>query len=295
MLGGGSASAFGTDFVPHTDGGNTIASLALELIYPNPDQPRQSFDEERLSELADSIRQLGLVQPITITPDGAGRYRIISGERRYRACTMAGLSEIPVYIREASDGETLELALVENIQRENLNAIEIALAYQGLVERTGATHEAIAERVGKKRASVSNYLRLLRLPSEIQLGLSQHKLEMGHARALLQIDDTERQMELYQLCLREGLSVREVEEIARAIREGQSEEESVEPSKAKPTRPANQEVYKSLEDHLGKVFGSRISLKCNAKGKGSISIPFASEAEMERLIALLERVQEHNA
>ncbi len=277
---------------PRTDGGTSIANIALDKIYPNESQPRQHFDEERLSELADSIRQLGLVQPITVYPDSAGRYCIISGERRYRASKLAGLSEIPAYIREVEDKEVLELALVENIQRENLNAIEVALAYQGLLERTGATHEAIAERVGKKRTSVSNYLRLLRLPSEIQLGLSEHKLEMGHARALLQIEDTERQMELYHLCIQEGLSVREVEEIARAIKEGKNNEEVPAP-KAK-SQANNTKIYKTLEEHLGKVFGSKVSLKCNPNGQGRISIPFSSESDMERLIALLERVQDIN-
>lgn len=292
MLGGEMLSSFTAPQHITSDGASTIATLPLGLLEPNKEQPRRHFDTEALEELAESIRHLGLIQPITVQPTDEGRYVIISGERRYRASVMAGLEQVPVYIREVKDAEVLELALVENIQREDLNAIEIALAYQGLLESMqGSTHEAIATRVGKKRSSVSNYLRLLRLPAEIQLGLSERKLEMGHARALLQIEDAERQMELYHLCVNEQLSVREVEDLAKAIREGVQEEEAM----PKPTKGGKQTVrpaeYKALEQHLGKVFGSKVSLRCNPKGKGSISIPFASEEEMERLIALLQRIQ----
>lgn len=292
MLGGESFSNLTAVQHITSDGASTIATLPLSLLEANKEQPRRHFDPEALAELAESIKHLGLVQPITVQPTSEGRYLIISGERRYRASMMAGLETVPVYIREVTNKEALELALVENIQREDLNAIEIALAYQGLLESIeGSTHEGIATRVGKKRSSVSNYLRLLRLPAEIQLGLSQRKLEMGHARALLQIEDAERQMELYHLCINEQLSVREVEELARAIKEG-AKEEDLAPTKASKsslsTRPME---YKALEQHLAKVFGSKVSLRCNPKGRGSISIPFASEEEMERLIALLQRIQ----
>lgn len=295
MLGGETLSAFVAITQPQSEGGARITSLPLSEISPNPNQPRQHFDEEALEELAASIRHLGIVQPITVQRLDEHSYQIISGERRYRAAERAGLSEVPVYVREVEEGEVLELALVENIQREDLNAIEIALAYQGLSEQTGATHEAIAERVGKKRTTISNYIRLLRLPAEIQLGLSARLLDMGHARALLQIEDTERQLELYHLTIQEGLSVREVEELAKAIREGNSSgaEETVSPTDS-PTHkvPSHApEVYRQLERHLGQVFGAKIRLRCNAKGKGSISIPFGSEGELERLIALLERIQ----
>lgn len=290
MLGGESLGDLAQEIHSPSRGAETITRLALSQLRPNPEQPRRNFDEVSLEELASSIKHLGLIQPITVQPDGNGQYIIISGERRYRAAQRAGLSEVPVYLRQATEGEVLELALVENIQREDLNAIEVALAYQGLVERSGATHEAIAQRVGKTRSSVSNYIRLLGLPSEIQLGLSQGLLQMGHARALLQIEDSERQMELYQLCISEGLSVREVEELARAIKEGVSEEPT---QPAKPQRPAaGRTAYEALEKHLGLVFGSRISVKCSPKGKGSISIPFKSEEELERLILLLQRVQQ---
>lgn len=289
MLGGGGLGSLATDFAPTTDGGNKIASLPLVDIIPNPEQPRRSFDHEALEELASSIKNLGLVQPITVRPTGGGKYLIISGERRYRASQLAGLTSMPVYIREIAEDAVLELALVENIQRENLNAIEIALAYQGLIEQSGATHEAVAERVGKKRSSVSNYLRLLRLPSEIQLGLSERKLELGHARALLAVEDPERQMELYNLTVREQLSVREVEEIARAIREGQAPEAPAKLTSQQPT--LRNTSYDSLEQHLAKVFGVKVRFKYGNKGKGSINIPFTSEEEMERLISLLQKIQ----
>lgn len=295
LLGGAGASNTDLTSPLEYDGARSIASLPLALIDPNPDQPRRQFDGERLEELAASIKHLGLVQPITVQPRPGGRYLLVSGERRYRAAQMAGLDSLPVYIRQAESDQVLEMALVENIQREDLNAIEIALAYQQLSETYHLTHEQLAERVGKKRATVSNYLRLLRLPAQIQLGLSERLLEMGHARALLQIEDPERQMELYQLTIQESLSVRDVEELARAIKEGGS----VEQVEARPTavearpRPRQPEEYKALEKHLGQVFGVKVALKCNPQGKGRISIPFAGEEELERIILLLERIQQH--
>lgn len=277
-----------------TSGGSSIANVSIELIEPNKDQPRRDFDEERMTELAESIKHIGLVQPITVQAKGDGRYLIISGERRYRAAKQAGLTELPVYIREASDDEVLEMALVENIQREDLNAIEIALTYQQLAERLGLTHEALAERVGKKRATISNYLRLLRLPAPIQLGLSERQLEMGHARALLQVSDTERQLELYQLAVREHLSVREVEELANAMQLATLGGDSMAhadttASKRTYRQPAE---YKVLEQHLGSVFASKVSLKCSSKGRGRITIPFDNDEDLERIIQLLERIQQ---
>ncbi len=271
---------------------SSIATLPLSLIDPNKAQPRQDFDQERIEELATSIRSLGLIQPITVQPQPDGRYLIISGERRYRAAQLAGLTELPVYVRQAATEEILELALVENIQREDLNAIEIALAYQQLSESLGLTHEALAERVGKKRATVSNYLRLLRLPAQIQLGLSQRLLEMAHARALLQVEDPERQLELYQMTITEKLSVREVEDLARAIEQGQPEEETSDiPPVATRGKASQPQEFKALEHHLGQVFGAKVSLRCSPKGKGRITIPFAGEEELERIILLLERIQ----
>ena len=212
LLGGETASAA-------LQGTVSIQELPLEKIAPNPDQPRKHFEQEGLEELAASLRALGLVQPITVQALPSGSYQIISGERRWRAAQLAGLKTLPAYIRSTQEGELLELALIENIQREDLNAIEIALAYQQLIEQHGLTQAKLAERVGKKRVTISNYIRLLQLPAEIQLGLTQHLIDMGHARALLQVEDTERQIELYNLIITEHLSVRAVEELARAIAE----------------------------------------------------------------------------
>lgn len=273
-------------------GSSSIALVDLSLLDPNPDQPRQEFDSERLTELAESIRHLGIVQPLTVQMQANGRYLIISGERRYRAARMAELKQLPVYIRQAAPEEVLEMALVENIQREDLNAIEVALAYQQLSDSLGLTHEALAERVGKKRATISNYLRLLKLPAEIQMGISQRLLDMAHARALLQVEDTERQLELYHMTINERLSVREVEELARAIKEGSAEhqEELPQPTTKPSKRDTQSESFRSLERHLGKVFDSRVSLRCSSKGKGSINIPFKDSEDLERIIVLLERI-----
>ena len=212
LLGGETASAA-------LQGTVSIQELPLEKIAPNPDQPRKHFEQEGLEELAASLRALGLVQPITVQALPSDSYQIISGERRWRAAQLAGLKTLPAYIRSTQEGELLELALIENIQREDLNAIEIALAYQQLIEQHGLTQAKLAERVGKKRVTISNYIRLLQLPAEIQLGLTQRLIDMGHARALLQVEDTERQIELYNLIITEHLSVRAVEELARAIAE----------------------------------------------------------------------------
>lgn len=294
MLGGEVLSTINSLTNPQSEGASSIALLPLEQITPNPNQPRKDFSEESLRELADSLQHLGLVQPITVQRLGDDKYQIISGERRYRAAQLAGLSSVPVYVRDVAEGEVLELALVENIQREDLSAIEIALAYQGLLEQEGATQDSVARRVGKKRSTVANYLRLLRLPAEVQMGLSQRLLEMGHARALLQIEDTERLLELYHLILKEGLSVREVEEIARAVQQGGAvldEQEADKPAQeAKPNSPAA--AFKELEQHLGQVFGSKVRFRYNTKGKGSINIPFANEGELDRLISLLQKIQQ---
>lgn len=277
-----------------TPGVDSISTLPIAKITPNPNQPRREFDAERIDELASSIRHLGIIQPITVQPLPDGRYQIISGERRYRAAIQAGLEQLPAYIRQSTDEAVLELALVENIQREDLNAIEIALAYQQLSTTLSLTQERLAERVGKKRATVSNYLRLLRLPAKIQLGLSQRLLEMGHARALLQVEDPERQLELYQLTVSESLSVREVEELARAMQSGATEQSETEQGKTpeQKTHKFKPQEYQALERQLGQVFGSRVSLRCSARGKGQITIPFANEEALERIIMLLERLQQ---
>ena len=289
VLGRGLGNLLPDEPMASLSGAASIQELSISLIQPNPNQPRREFDEARLEELASSIRALGLVQPITVQELGGGQYQIISGERRWRAAQRAGLERLPAYIRPVRAEELMELALVENIQREDLNAIEIALAYQQIIDLQQLKQEELAERVGKKRTTVANYLRLLRLPAEIQLGLTQRLIDMGHARALLQIEDTERQLELYALIQQEQLSVRAVEELARAVQQGGEELPTAKPSSS--PKPSARADYKILEQHLAQVFASRVTLRCNAQGKGRLTIPFSSDEELERIMQLLERVQ----
>lgn len=268
----------------------SIQELPLEKIAPNPDQPRKHFEQEALEELAASLKALGLVQPITVQALPSGSYQIISGERRWRAAQMAGLKTLPAYIRTTQPSELLELALIENIQREDLNAIEVALAYQQLTEQYGLSQSKVAERVGKKRVTVTNYIRLLQLPAEIQLGLTQRLIDMGHARALLQVDDTERQIELYNLIITEHLSVRAVEELARAIAEA-PETTPLPTPQHQHSEKTERKDFKLLEQHLAQVFSSKVTLRCSASGKGKLTIPFSGDEELERIMQLLERIQ----
>ena len=271
-------------------GAPAIGTLPLAQIRPNKDQPRKDFDEECLEELAESIRTLGLVQPITVEPLGDGTYQIIAGERRWRAAQRAGIQEIPVYIRTTNASERRELTLIENIQRQDLNAIEVALAYQEILESQELTQEELARRIGKKRSSIANYLRLLRLPAEIQLGLTQRLIDMGHARALLQVEDPERQMELYQLIRTEHLSVRAVEELARAISETPQTEDNTDVPTPKGKRIERAE-FAMLEEQLTHLFASKVTLRSSASGKGKLTIPFANDKELEHILLLLERLQ----
>ena len=273
-----------------TGGSSSISEIELSKIQPNPDQPRSVFEEETLEELAVSIRSLGVIQPITLKETGTDKYMIISGERRYRASLMAGLERIPAYIKTAADENIVEMALIENIQREDLNSIEIALAYQKLIDSYGLTQEKLSERVGKKRATIANYLRLLKLPAEIQVGLTDKKIDMGHARALLPVEDPEVQLALYEQILAEGLSVRNVEEIVRGGVDVSALEQA---KKDKPARqtPKLPEEFNLLKDHLSSFFKTKVQLVCNEKGKGKITIPFASEDELEKLIGLLDKLK----
>ena len=268
----------------------SIQELPLEKIAPNPDQPRKHFEQEALDELAASLKTLGLVQPITVQALPSGTFQIISGERRWRAAQMAGLKTLPAYIRATQPSELLELALIENIQREDLNAIEVALAYQQLTEQYGLSQSKVAERVGKKRVTVTNYIRLLQLPAEIQLGLTQRLIDMGHARALLQVEDTERQIELYNLIIAEHLSVRAVEELARAIAEA-PEATPLSTPQHQHSEKTERKDFKLLEQHLAQVFSSKVTLRCSASGKGKLTIPFSGDEELERIMQLLERIQ----
>lgn len=297
-LGRGLSTLLGEDAATALSVPNTslsIGEVALGAIEANPAQPRREFDQDKLEELASSIRTLGLVQPITLQALESGRYMIISGERRWRAAQLAGLESIPAYIRSVPQEQVLEMALVENIQREDLNAIEIALTYQQLLEsQPELTHAALAERLGKGRTSITNHLRLLRLPAEIQLGLTERSIEMGHARALLQIEDRERQIELYQMIVQDKLSVREVEELAKALQQPTAPQEVEAPKQAKPTstRSLSNQEFKLLESQLAKVFSTKVSLRCSANGKGKLTIPFASDEQLERIIVLLDKLQQ---
>ena len=257
---------------------------------PKPSKALLPSKQEALDELAASLKTLGLVQPITVQALPSGSYQIISGERRWRAAQMAGLKTLPAYIRTTQPSELLELALIENIQREDLNAIEVALAYQQLTEQYGLSQSKVAERVGKKRVTVTNYIRLLQLPAEIQLGLTQRLIDMGHARALLQVEDTERQIELYNLIIAEHLSVRAVEELARAIAEAPDATPLPTPQHQHSEKTERKD-FKLLEQHLAQVFSSKVTLRCSASGKGKLTIPFSGDEELERIMQLLERIQ----
>lgn len=272
-----------------TSGSSSISEIELSKIQPNPEQPRSVFEEEALQELAASIRSMGVIQPITLKEIGEDHYLIISGERRYRAALMAGLEQIPAYIKTAEDEHIVEMALIENIQREDLNSIEIALAYHKLIENYGLTQERLSERVGKKRATIANYLRLLKLPAEIQVGLKDKKIDMGHARALLPVEDPEVQLALYEQILEQGLSVRNVEEMVRNLANGEPLPKPT--AKENSKKPAYPEEFQLLKDHLSRFFNTKVQLSCNEKGKGKITIPFASEEELEKLIGLLDKLQ----
>lgn len=257
-----------------------ILRIPVDMIEPNPFQPRMSFDQEALEELADSIRTLGLIQPITVRRKTDGRYQIISGERRFRACQLAGMDMIPAYIRDTNDQGMLEMAIVENIQRENLDPIEVALSYQRLIEECSLTQEQMAVRVGKKRASVTNYLRLLKLPAKIQHDLKVGLLSVGHAKVLLGIDDVKLQEYLCDLVIKEDLSVRQLEDKIRKL---------TEPKKDDPEQGEElpEEYFKVLEI-VGKYFDNNISLKRSESGKGSMTIHFNSDNEVRNFLKALE-------
>ncbi|MDR2234066.1 MAG: ParB/RepB/Spo0J family partition protein [Tannerella sp.] len=276
-----------------TSGSSSINEIELSKIEPNPHQPRTSFEDDALEELATSIRTYGIIQPITLKELSQDRYMIIAGERRYRAALKVGLDKVPAYIKTAADENTAEIALIENIQREDLNAVEIALAYQKLIDSNGFTQEQLSERVGKKRTTIANYLRLLKLPAEIQVGLKNKRIDMGHARALIPVDDPEVQLALYEQILIDGLSVRNVEELVRnAMDESQPEEDVVVPKTQRKLLP---DEYKSLNDQLADFFQAKVKLTYNHEsGKGKVTIPFNSDEDLERIISLLDRMKEND-
>lgn len=260
-----------------------ILRIPVGLIKPNPFQPRIHFDEEALQELSESIKTLGLIQPITVRKASDGKYQIISGERRFRASKEAGMDMIPAYVRETDDQGMLEMAIVENIQRENLDPIETAMSYQRLIDECCLTQEQMALRIGKKRVSITNYLRLLKLPSKVQHDLKQGLISVGHAKVILGIDNPEIQERLCDLVIKQDLSVRQLEEKVKNLSKPAKQQVEEEDPSDMP-----EEYYKVIEK-MGTIFGDNISLKRNASGKGSITFRFASDEEIKKLLALLER------
>ena len=286
-LGRGLDSLISMDDV-QTGGSSAINEIPVEQITPNPEQPRNFFDETALEELAMSIRELGIIQPLTLRKVASDSYQIISGERRYRAAKLAGLDSVPAYIRTATDTELTEMALIENIQREDLNAIEIALTFKKLIEQYKLTQERLSERIGKKRATIANFLRLLKLPAEVQLGLRDRLVDMGHARAILMVENPALQLKLYNETIKKSLSVRQVESLAK-----QYQERGVEEKKSPDTlsKRLNSSEYKILERHLSSAFSTSVKFSCDVNGKGKITFPFKNEMELERLITIFDKLK----
>ena len=278
-LGRGLDALISTEEV-RTAGSSTINEIRLDLIDANPNQPRREFDEEQLRELADSIAEIGIIQPITLREMENGRYQIIAGERRWRASQQAGLTSIPAYIRKASDENAMEMALIENIQRQDLNSIEIALAYQHLIDQYELTQEKLSDRVGKKRTTIANYLRLLKLPAPVQVALQNHEIDMGHARALLSLEDPKLQLKLFREIQQKGYSVRKVEELIKEINEN-GEYKHVKTTVAKSLP----EEYVGMRSRLSERIGAKVQISCTPKGGGKISISFADAEELKRIIA----------
>lgn len=288
-LGRGLDALISTDVV-EVGGSSSVGEVEIRLIHANPNQPRREFDEQALDELAESIRQIGIIQPITLRKMDDGSYQIIAGERRWRASQRAGLTTIPAYIRTADDEGVMQMALVENIQREDLNAIEVAMAYQNIIELQHLTQDALAERVGKSRAAVANSLRLLKLPAQVQLALQDHRIEAGHARAILAVPQPSAQVKLFQEIVKHGYSVRQVEEMAKNIKEGREATGSRSAGKGSAGGNALPEEYEPLRRQLSTFFGTDVQMTCKA-GKGRITIPFASEEQLGNIVALLDKLR----
>ena len=262
---------------------DAINEIEIRNIVGNPWQPRSNFDEEALDELAESIKEIGIIQPITVRLLEKGKYQLIAGERRFRAAQKIGLRTIAAYVREANDQNMLEMALVENIQRVDLNAIDVAISYRRLIEECNLTQENMSERVGKKRSTISNYLRLLKLPAEIQLALKENKISMGHARALINLEEVGDQQKVFEITLKKELSVRKVEEFVRKLQE-------IKQVKPKSTVPEISKEYDKLKTHLSLHFGTSVGFSRNTKGRGKIVIPFYSDEELEKIIAILDKL-----
>lgn len=287
-LGRGLDALISTEVV-RTSGSSSIGEIEIKHIEANPNQPRREFDEQALQELADSIKELGIIQPITLRKTGDNKYQIIAGERRFRASQIAGRNSIPAYIIDADDENTMEMALIENIQREDLNAMEIALAYQQLVEQHHLSQEQLSKRVGKGRATIANFLRLLKLPATIQMALKEKEIDMGHARALLALGSPAEQIKLYNEIKEKNYSVRQVEEIVREIKNGEQPSDTQSPKKKNENENQNK-IYHQLKKQLTNFFQTPVQLTCGAKGNGKISIKFKNEQELERIIAIFDKL-----
>ncbi len=287
-LGRGLDALLETDGI-RTQGSSTINEIPVDQIQANPNQPRREFDDESLQELANSIREIGIIQPITLRQIAENKFQIIAGERRWRASQMAGLKAIPAYIRTIKDENVMEMALVENIQREDLNAIEIALAYEHLLESEGMTQEKVSERVGKSRTAIANYLRLLKLPAQVQMALQKKEIDMGHARALLALDSPSLQIKLFKEIQKNGYSVRKVEEMVQHLKNGEDIESGKKKIIAKSQLP---EEFNVLKQRLSSFLNTKVQMTCSPKGKGKISIPFANEEELERIMNVFDKLKE---
>ncbi len=282
LLSGNESSAADTVDITGSLPAGSVSSIPVDKIETNPFQPRSDFDETALRELSESIRQQGIIQPITVRKMGYDRYQIISGERRFRASKLAGLESIPAYIRIANDQSMLEMALVENIQRENLNPIEIAISYKRLIDECNLTQDQLAEKVGKDRSTVTNYMRLLRLPPKIQAAIRDSIISMGHARAMINVDDVGLQLRIFDDIISKNLSVRKVEDL---VRQNSGHRKR---AKAKDNKPSNEFEYKALQDRLARFYETRVELKTGAKGSGKIILSFYSTDDLNRLLDLLE-------
>lgn len=259
----------------------SVNEIKIAEIEVNPFQPRTEFDEQALADLSASIKLQGLIQPITVRKVSANHYQLISGERRLRASKLAGLTQIPAYVRTANDQQMLEMALIENIQRENLNAIEVALSFQRMLDEVGLKQEELGERVSKNRSTVNNYLRLLKLPPTIQASIRDGELSMGHARALITVEDPAQQLYLHKHIIEQGLSVRKVEEMVRDLQKARTKKEGKQPE------PVSFQFQK-IQDDLASKFSSQVKLKVNSQGKGTIEIPFLSEDDLARILEMLD-------
>lgn len=285
-LGRGLDALISTEDV-RTEGSSTINEIDINLIERNKNQPRREFDDEALQELADSIAEIGIIQPITLRELENGRYQIIAGERRWRASQKVGLTSIPAYIRTADDENVMEMALVENIQRQDLNSIEIALAYQHLIDAYNLTQEKLSERVGKKRATVANYLRLLKLPAPVQVAIQNHHIDTGHARALLALEDPKEQVRLFHEIQNKGYSVRQVEEIIKNINEGRGDDMPPK-SQKKQSRQLSEEM-EGLRSQLSQRIGADVKMSCLATGGGKVTFVFSDVDDLRRIVMSLQK------